>query len=169
VQERNAVKRAVAIAIATAALALPGPAWAADDPPSDEAAYQAQKEMWQGRFQAAREAVATQRARRQEYQAQKEMWQGRFQAAREAVATQRARRQEALDAYKQMRHRRRQRGEEKQQILEELTAAEVALEESESALEELYESARRAGVPPGWTRMQRGDSPAAPGEERAQP
>jgi chromosome segregation ATPase len=135
------VKRAVAIAIAAAALALPGPAWAADDPPSDEAAYQAQKEMWQGRFQAAREAVATQRARRQE----------------------------ALDAYKQMRHRRRQRGEEKQQILEELTAAEVALEESESALEELYESARRAGVPPGWTRMQRGDSPAAPGEERAQP
>jgi hypothetical protein len=142
------VRRAVAIAIAAAALALPSPAWSADpvdllgpvypldpvDPVADEDAYQAQKEMWQARFRSAREAVAEQQARQQE----------------------------AVDAYKQMRHRRRQRGEEKQQILEELTAAEVALEEAKSALEELYESARREGVPPGWMRMPRGQPPAAP-------
>ena len=128
------MRRAVAIAVAAAALALPSLAWAADDPLSDETAYEAQKEMWQARFRSAREAVATQRARHQE----------------------------ALDAYKQMRHRGRERGEEKQRILEELTAAEVAREESENALAELFESARRAGVPPGWMRMARGGSPAAP-------
>jgi chromosome segregation ATPase len=136
------VRRAVATAIAAAALALPSPAWTADplsddpvssDPVSEEDAYRAQKEMWQARFRAAREAVAEQQIRHRE----------------------------AVDAYKQMRHRRRQRGEEKQQILEELTAAEVAIEEAKSALEELYESARREGVPPGWMRMQRGGAPAA--------
>jgi hypothetical protein len=128
------MKRTVVIAVVAAALALPTLTGAADDPPTDEVAYEAQKEMWQGRFRAAREAVATQRVRRQE----------------------------ALDAYTQMRHRRRARGEEKQRILEELTASEVALEASENALEELFEEARRAGAPPGWTRTERGDSPAAP-------
>jgi hypothetical protein len=36
------------------------------------------------------------------------------------------------------------------------------LEDSEKALKELFESARRAGVPPGWMRMERLGSPAAP-------
>ena len=128
------MKRAVAIAVAAAALALPNLARAVDDPLTDETAYEEQKEMWQSRFRTAREAVVAQRSRHQE----------------------------AVDAYKQMRHRGRERGAEKQQILEELTAAEVALEDSQNALEELFESARRAGVPPGWMRMARGSSPAAP-------
>jgi len=127
----------VAIAVAAAALALPGVARAADALPTDEAAYQAEKEMWQARFREAREAVAAQRTRHRA----------------------------AVEAYKEMRHRRHERGEEKQKILEELTDSEQALEESEKALQELLESARRAGVPPGWTRIPRGargDSPAAP-------
>jgi len=128
------VKRAVAIAVAAAALALPSLARAVDDLLTGETAYEEQKAMWQSRFHAAREAVVAQRARHQD----------------------------AVDAYKQMRHRGRKRGAEKQQILEELTAAEVALEESENGLQELFESARRAGVPPGWMRMARGNSPAAP-------
>jgi hypothetical protein len=127
------MKRTVVIAVVAAALAIPTLIGAADDPPADEVSYEAQKEMWQARFRAAREAVATQRVRRQE----------------------------ALDAYAQMRHRRRERGDEKQRILEELTASEVALEASENALEELFEEARRAGVPPGWIRTARDDSPAA--------
>ncbi len=128
------MRRTVVIAFAAAALAFPTLTGAAGELPADEVSYRAQKEMWQGRFRAAREAVATQRVRHQE----------------------------ALDAYKQMRHRRRERGEEKQKTLEELTASEVALEASENALEELFEEARRAGVPPGWTRTEHGDSPAAP-------
>ena len=128
------MKRTVVIAVVAAALAIPTLTGAADDPPADEVSYEAQKEMWQARFRTAREAVATQRVRRQE----------------------------ALDAYTQMRHRRRERGDEKQRILEELTASEVALEASENALEELFEEARRAGVPPGWIRTARDDSPAAP-------
>lgn len=128
------MKRAALIAVVAAALALPALTWAADEPPSDEASYQARKEMWQGQFRAAREAVAAARRRHRE----------------------------ARDAYTQMRHRRRERGEEKQKILEELTASEVALEESEKALEALFERARRSGVPPGWMRMERDDAPAAP-------
>jgi hypothetical protein len=128
------VKRAAVLAFVAAALALPALTRAADGPPVDEAAYEAQKEMWQGRFRAAREEVAAARVRHRE----------------------------ARDAYAQMRHRRRDRGEEKQKILEELTASEVALEESENALTELFESARRAGVPPGWMRMERDELPAAP-------
>jgi nucleotide-binding universal stress UspA family protein len=128
------MKRAVVIAVVAAALAIPILSGAADDLPADEVSYEAQKEMWQARFRAAREAVATQRVRHRE----------------------------ALDVYTQMRHRRRERGEEKQRILEELTASEVALEASEDVLEELFEKARRAGVPPGWTRTEHGDSSAAP-------
>jgi hypothetical protein len=128
------MKRTVVIAVVAAALALPALTGAADDPPTDEVSYEAQKEMWQARFRVARTAVATQRIRRQA----------------------------AHDAYTQMRHRRRERGDEKQKILQELTASEMALEASENALEELFEEARRAGVPPGWIRTARGDSPAAP-------
>ena len=135
------MKRAVLIAVVAAALALPFLTRAADDPAVDEASYEARKEMWQGRFRTAREAVVAARARHRE----------------------------ALEAYAQMRHRRRERGEEKQKILEELTASEVALEESENSLEELFESARRAGVPPGWMRMERDEPPAAPDDEGALP
>ena len=139
------MKRAALLAVVAAALALPALARAADGPRVGEAAYEAQKDMWQGRFRTAQEEVAAARLRRRE----------------------------AQDAYAQMRHRRRERGEEKQKILEELTASEVALEESEKALKELFENARRAGVPPGWMRMERGDLPAAlelvPGEEGALP
>ena len=133
------MRRTVIIVFAVAALAHPTLMAAAGDLPAEELAYRAQKEMWQGRFRAAREAVATQRARHRE----------------------------ALDAYKQMRHRGRERGAEKHAILEELTASEVALEASENALDELFEEARRAGVPPGWMRETRGDSPAAPGPDDA--
>jgi chromosome segregation ATPase len=94
--------------------------------------------------------------------AQKEMWQTRFRGARQAVAAARKRHTDALAAYKQMRHRNRERGEAKQQIQAELSASEAALDAAESALKALFESARRAGVPPGWTQMKRGEHPAAP-------
>jgi len=93
---------------------------------------------------------------------QKAQWSSRFREAREAVVEARRRHAEALDAYKQARHHRRERGVEKAKVLEELAASAVALEEAEIALEELFEPARRAGVPPGWIRMERDKIPAAP-------
>jgi hypothetical protein len=93
---------------------------------------------------------------------QKQVWQARFRQSRERVTAARSRHAAAVDAYKQMRHRRRDRGDEKAMILAELTASEVALMDAETSLKELFEEARRAGVPPGWMRMKRGQVPAAP-------
>jgi hypothetical protein len=128
------VKRRFAAALLAVAFALAGHAWAADPEPTDAVALEAQKEQWQSRFRAARAAVA------------------------EARERQRA----ARDAYAKMRHRGKQRGDAKRQILAELSASETALEDAQSALEEMFETARRAGVPPGWMRMPHGENPAAP-------
>lgn len=93
--------------------------------------------------------------------AQREQWAERFRAARDAVAEARLRNALAQDAYREMRHRRNQTGEEKERILAEIGDSEVALVDAEAALKELFEAARRAGVPPGWMRMARSEAPAA--------
>jgi hypothetical protein len=128
------MKRSAVAALLAGALALPGLAWAVAEEPIDAAVLETEKEQWQSRFHAAREAVA---------------------AARESHRA-------ALDAYTKMRHRGKPRGEAKQRILEELSSSEEVLAEAEAALEEMFETARRAGLPPGWMRMQRGGNPAAP-------
>ncbi len=97
--------------------------------------------------------------------AERELWQTRFLEAREAVAKARARRQTAVEEYRRLRHRRRKRGEEKQKGFDEFTASEAALERADAALEDLFETARRAGVPRGWMRLRGGDVPAAPESE----
>ena len=68
---------------------------------------------------------------------------------------------EALNAYKSMRHRRRERGEAKAAILQEQEAAEEALTRANRTLEVTLEEARRSGVPPGWIREAMEDPPAA--------
>jgi chromosome segregation ATPase len=93
------------------------------------------------------------------YQAEKKEWQSRFQEARELITATRSRHQSAEAAYIQMRHRRRERGAEKQAILAELSDSKAALIDAEAALESLFETARRAGVPPGWRRAPRGAQP----------
>ena len=55
----------------------------------------------------------------------------------------------------------RDRGDEKQAILDELAEAEKGLAEARTALDALHELARREGVPPGWIRTAGGDAPAA--------
>lgn len=90
------------------------------------------------------------------------MWEQRLRDARAALAAARARHEAAELAYKHMRHRDRARGEARAAILEEREAARRALEEAEARLEALPEAARRAGVPPGWLRIDSEDEPAAP-------
>jgi hypothetical protein len=100
---------------------------------------------------ASDSAIAAQRAR----------WQTRFHDARQAVVDAHLRHIDAMEAYRHMRHRDRERGEEKVRVMEELRASEVALAEAEAALDTLLAAARRAGVPPGWM-PDPADRPAAP-------
>ncbi len=92
----------------------------------------------------------------------REAWQQRIEQAREELARARARHEAALEAYREMRHRRRARGTRKQAALKERSEAEAALDEAERRLEELLQQARRAGVPPGWIRDALQPNPAAP-------
>jgi hypothetical protein len=59
-----------------------------------------------------------------------------------------------------MRHRRRERGEAKAEIIEEQEAAREAVTQAARGLDALLEEARRAGVPPGWIREAMEDTPA---------
>jgi hypothetical protein len=82
--------------------------------------------------------------------AQRDRWEARIAEARAAAVDAHLRHIDAMDAYRFMRHRDRDRGDEKVAILNELRDAETGLREAVAALEALLESARRAGVPPGW-------------------
>lgn len=92
---------------------------------------------------------------------ERQLWQDLMRDARDAVDAARARHEAAELAYKRMRHHDRGRGAKKAQILAEREAAQRELEEAERRLEELPHEARRAGVPPGWLRLDDGD-PAVP-------
>jgi len=96
-----------------------------------------------------------------EVAAQRSRWEARFSAARTALVDAHLRYVEAQSAYRHMRHRDRERGEEKVQVMQELEAAKAAVAEAESAVEDLMVAARRAGVPPGWY-PDRTQTPAAP-------
>ena len=94
--------------------------------------------------------------------AQRERWRERLRKARGTVAEARVRHTRAEDAYGVMRHRPGERGAEKAQVMTELTNSKSALADAEAALRDLISTARTAGVPPGWMRLPRPDSPAAP-------
>jgi hypothetical protein len=82
----------------------------------------------------------------------KEAWVARLREGRAAVSAALQRNEQADRDYKEMRHRNRARGEAKQKILEEREQAAAALEAAEQQMDELLETARRSGVPPGWIR-----------------
>lgn len=94
--------------------------------------------------------------------AQRAYWRERFRTARDVVSEARGRYTLAQEAYGTMRHREGDRGDKKAQVMQELTSSGVALADAEAGLKDLFEAARKAGVPPGWMRMNPGlDSPAA--------
>lgn len=85
--------------------------------------------------------------------AQREQWQQRVIQARAKVRSARERLATAEARYSRMRSREKTRGEAKEAIEQELEEARRALAAAEQELEALPEVARRAGVPPGWLRI----------------
>jgi multidrug resistance efflux pump len=79
-------------------------------------------------------------------------WVEEIRDAREDLAAARARYEEARKAYSKMKQRRKARGAKKEALVQERDEAAAALAEAERDLEQLLQSARRAGVPPGWIR-----------------
>lgn len=94
--------------------------------------------------------------------AEREHWVERIRSAQTELGSARERHDRALAAYRQMRHRASVRGAEKAAVMQEREEAKAALSAAESNLEELLESARRAGVPPGWIRDAMEPEPASP-------
>jgi multidrug resistance efflux pump len=79
-------------------------------------------------------------------------WVEAIRHAREDLAAARARYEEARKAYSKMKQRRKARGARKEALVRERDEAADALAEAERSLEQLLQSARRAGVPPGRVR-----------------
>ncbi len=79
-------------------------------------------------------------------------WVDAIRDAREELAAARARYEEARKAYSKMKQRRKARGARKEELVKERDEAAAALAEAERSLKQLLQSARRAGVPPGWIR-----------------
>ena len=98
------------------------------------------------------------------YRVERAIWLARFDEARARVTAAHARQQRALDSYTHMRHRRRVRGPGKLAVKNELTAAALEVDAADSNLESLHDSARRTGIPKGWSRERDGDVPAAPAD-----
>ncbi len=79
-------------------------------------------------------------------------WMNRIQQARARLSTAQDRYASAMVSYRQMKHRRRARGEQKLSILTQRKAARSELTAAQRELDALLEQARREGVPPGWLR-----------------
>ena len=80
-------------------------------------------------------------------------WVKAIRDAREDLAAARGRYEEARKAYNKMKQRRKARGASKEALVQERDEAAAGLAEAERGMEQLLESARRAGVPPGWIRQ----------------
>jgi hypothetical protein len=83
----------------------------------------------------------------------REEWREQLLAANQAVAIAHQRSVDALKAYKNMRRRRRPRGDAKQAIMDELELAREEIATSQQNLEKLEKTARRAGAPSSWLKF----------------
>jgi len=95
----------------------------------------------------------------------KASWVARLRDARDGLSRARQRYDSAVTAYGKMRHRGKTRGEPREAIRNERAEAREALDAAEHHLDAVLESARRAGVPPGWLREALGDEDAPPASE----
>ena len=80
-------------------------------------------------------------------------WRARLLVANQEVASAQKRNTAALRTYEIMRHRRRPRGEGKQEIMDALELSREELATAQQKLEKIEKAARRAGVPPSWLRF----------------
>jgi len=93
----------------------------------------------------------------------KAAWVSRIRAANDQLAAAQVRYATAMRNYGQMMHRRRERGQEKLDVLAAREATRTEVTEAQQRVDALNEEARRAGVPPGWLReAMAGSDPAAP-------
>ncbi len=95
-------------------------------------------------------------------EAERVAWRERIGEARGAVEQAQRRCEAAEAAIQKMRHRRRPRGDAREALFAERDAARAARAQSERALAERLEEARRAGVPPGWLRAAEAAPAAVP-------
>ena len=79
-------------------------------------------------------------------------WQHQYSSVLAGAAKAEARIEASRKALRKARQRDRLKGEHRTKILAELEAAEQEAETARVLLEKFPESARRAGIPPGWLR-----------------
>ncbi len=115
------------------AISIPTPGSARDPEPeqSDERAQRPESEKPEGRDQ----------------------WRERLLVANQEVAIAEQRSTAARWAYRDMRQRRRPRGDGKQAIMDEIELSREELARAQQDLESLEGAARRAGAPPSWLRF----------------
>ena len=93
--------------------------------------------------------------------AQQADWKDAFVQAEEELVLAKRNLADAKRTYKQMRHRRRFRGERKRQVIADVATAKTELADAQEALNLASIAARQAGVPPGWFRENRDPAPAS--------
>ncbi len=124
-----------------AAISIPNLGSARDPEPeqSDERAQRSESEKPEGRDQ----------------------WRELLLIANQEVAVAEKRSTAASRSYRDMRQRRRPRGDAKQAIMDEIKLAREELERARQDLESLERAARRAGAPPSWLRFDPAEIDAA--------
>ena len=79
-------------------------------------------------------------------------WQKRYEMVLARKATAEARIAESEKIIRKARQRERHQGDERSEVMAELKSAERELAEVKKLIAEFPDTARRAGVPPGWLR-----------------
>jgi len=91
----------------------------------------------------------------------REQWRERLLIANQEVAVADKRVTAARRAYRDMRQRRRPRGDAKQAIMDEVELSREELTRAQEDLESLEQAARRAGVPSRWLKFDPAEIEAA--------
>ena len=82
----------------------------------------------------------------------KEHWQTRYSMAIAGAAKAEARVETSRKALRKARQRDRLKGDHRTKVLADVEEAEQEVEKARALLDAFPESARRAGIPPGWLR-----------------
>jgi len=83
----------------------------------------------------------------------REEWREQLLVANQELAIAEKRIVASRRAYRDMRQRRRPRGDAKQAIMDEIELSREELARAQQALESLEKAARRAGAPPSWLKF----------------
>jgi len=83
----------------------------------------------------------------------REEWREQLLVANQELAIAEKRIVASRRAYRDMRQRRRPRGDAKQAIMDEVELSREELARAQEALESLEKAARRAGAPPSWLKF----------------